>query len=371
MLCLGVTTGILGWLELTDQIKTTFGPASPDLSLIQYIRLSLTLFLNSENLTHPVSSLNLERPFSVAAGESPPGVAAQLESQGLIPDARAFTAFLQYAGLDTTLQAGDYLLSPVMSPLEIARALQDPTPKEVDFAVLDGWRLEEIAALLPTSGLEISPGEFLDAARQPPTGYPFPDELAPGQSLEGFLLPGTYRLARESTVSQVLTTLLDNFSVHITPEIEAGFQRQGLSMLQAVTLASIVEREAIQEDEMPMLASVFLNRLALGLPLEADSTVQYALGYNESQKTWWTNPLSSRDLEVDSLYNTYRYPGLPPGPIANPGLNALEAVAFPSDTPYYYFRAACDGSGRHTFAETFQEHLENACPAPSEIPGTP
>jgi UPF0755 protein len=113
---------------------------------------------------------------------------------------------------------------------------------------------------------------------------------------------------------------------------------------------------------MPLIASVLLNRQAIGMPLEADSTVQYAQGYNQDQVTWWTNPLSSQDLLIDSVYNTYRYPGLPPGPIANPGVSALRAVAYPATTPYYYFRAACDGSGKHTFAETYQEHLENACP---------
>jgi UPF0755 protein len=117
----------------------------------------------------------------------------------------------------------------------------------------------------------------------------------------------------------------------------------------------------VVEDEMPLIASVFYNRLAVGWKLESDPTVQYALGYNEAQGTWWTNPLSAADLQVDSPY-TYVYSGLPPGPIANPGLAALKAVAFPAQTPYYYFRAACDGSGRHLFAETFDEHLGNACP---------
>jgi len=97
------------------------------------------------------------------------------------------------------------------------------------------------------------------------------------------------------------------------------------------------------------------------MKLDADPTVQYALGYNNVQKTWWTNPLSLANLENDSPYNTYRYLGLPPGPIAAPSLNALRAVAFPAKTPYYYFRSACDGSGRHTFAVTFTEHQENAC----------
>jgi UPF0755 protein len=113
---------------------------------------------------------------------------------------------------------------------------------------------------------------------------------------------------------------------------------------------------------MPLIASVFLNRLAAGMPLEADSTAQYALGYQEKTHTWWKNPLSLGDLQVDSPYNTYLYGGLPPGPISNPGLNALRAVAFPAQAEYYYFRAACDGSGEHNFAETFEEHLQNACP---------
>jgi UPF0755 protein len=144
--------------------------------------------------------------------------------------------------------------------------------------------------------------------------------------------------------------------------MQAGFERQGLDVYAAVTLASIVERESIDASEMPLIASVFLNRLAIGMNLDADSTAQYALGYNEGQNTWWTNPLGASDLQVESPYNTYRFPGLPPGPIANPGWNALRAVAFPAQTPYYYFRAACDGSGKHLFAETYAEHLQNACP---------
>jgi UPF0755 protein len=135
-----------------------------------------------------------------------------------------------------------------------------------------------------------------------------------------------------------------------------------LNLYKGVILASIVSREAIVEDEMPLIASVFYNRLNGGEKLETDPTVQYALGYNEAQGTWWTNPLSAADLLFDSPYNTYLYPGLPPGPISNPGLAALRAVAFPAQTPYKYFRAACDGSGRHLFAETFEEHLGNACP---------
>jgi UPF0755 protein len=155
---------------------------------------------------------------------------------------------------------------------------------------------------------------------------------------------------------------MQKFLASLTVELQDGFSRQGLNVYQAVTLASIIEREAIVDEEMPLIASVFFNRLAIGMKLETDPTIQYALGYNLSQNTWWTNPLTLSDLEVDSPYNTYLHPGLPPGPICNPGLAALQAVAFPAQTPYYYFRARCDGSGLHSFAETFEQHIQNACP---------
>ncbi len=154
--------------------------------------------------------------------------------------------------------------------------------------------------------------------------------------------------------------MLDNFEIKVTPELRAGFERQGLSLYAAVTLASIVEREAVVPEEQPLIASVFINRLRMGMKLEADPTVQYVLGLQG--EGWWKAPLSLADLEIDTPFNTYRYPGLPPTPIANPGLAAIRAVAFPAESTYLYFRAMCDGSGRHAFAETFEQHLLNACP---------
>ena len=194
-----------------------------------------------------------------------------------------------------------------------------------------------------------------------PQQYSFSAEL-PGSSLEGFLFPDSYTLPRQAAAEQLLATILRNFDNQVNAEIRAGFANQGLGLFEAVTLASMVEREAINDEEMPMLASVFYNRLLVNQRLASDPTVQYALGYNTEQGTWWTNPLSLADLEIDSPYNTYLYPNLPPGPICNPGLAAMRAVAFPAQTPYYYFRAACDGSGNHLFAETFEQHLANECP---------
>jgi UPF0755 protein len=349
-------------VALTGQAAAQFGPPAPGMSFIRQARLAAQLLMNRQKLLEPANPAGDSQPFDIALGESPQSIAARLEQLGLVRDGRAFTVYLQYAGLDRTIQAGAHQLSPALTAVELARALQDATPTEVTLSVLEGWRLEEIAATLPTSGLEFSPQDFLQAARTPPQDYPFLAELPPGNSLEGFLFPGSYRLPRETSARQVIATLLDGFAAALTPELLSGFEQQGLTVYQAVTLASIVEREAIVKDEMPLIASVLLNRQAAGMRLEADSTVQYAFGYNQIQGTWWTNPLSSQDLQVESPYNTYRYVGLPPGPIANPGGSALRAVAYPARTPYYYFRAACDGSGRHSFAETYSEHLENACP---------
>ncbi|MGW8225465.1 MAG: endolytic transglycosylase MltG [Anaerolineales bacterium] len=362
VLCLGVCLLFGGYLEINRRVEAAFGPPSPQLGSIQRLRLSTELLLQSDQLQRPLNPSGDSETFQIPLGLSPLIIASQLESAGLIPDAGAFINFLTYTGLDTTLQAGEYTLSPASSPIEIAYILQDATPSEVTLSILSGWRMEEIAATLPTSGLEVSPQEFINAAGNQGDLINLPLDFPQNGNLEGFFPPGSYRLPRETTAGQLVSFLVGEFTAHLTPEILDGIQNQGLNVYQAVTLASIVEREAILGEEMPLIASVFLNRLEIGMPLEADSTVQYARGFNPEQNTWWTNPLSSRDLQFDSPYNTYIYPGLTPGPIANPSLRALRAVAFPAQTPYYYFRATCDQSGKHTFSETFEEHLSKGCP---------
>ena len=353
-----------GWiyLSLLPQTEMSFGPPGEHLSLYQRIYLSSRLFLQKDLLKQPANPLGETLPFQVKIGDSVVGVVTRLEQLQLISSAKALRDFLVYAGLDTSLQAGEYRLSSRMIPVEIALSLQDATPGEVVFGILPGWRLEEIAATLPTSGLRFSPEDFLSLARNPTSSLTAGLELPDGASLEGYLFPDSYLLPRQVALEDFLLTILEDFQIKVDTDLAEGFNNQGLNRHQAVTLASIVQREAVIEDEMPLIASVFLNRLSNGMKLDSDPTVQYALGYIPDQKTWWKNPLTLSDLEIDSPYNTYKYPDLPPGPISNAGLNALLAVAFPARTPYFYFRMACDGSGRHSFAETFAEHLSNGCP---------
>jgi UPF0755 protein len=309
----------------------------------------------------PTDPTGMETAFTIDQGESVSMVCLRLEQEGLIDDAELFRTYLVYSGLDRQLQSGEYRLNAGMSPLAIAADLLDATPEDAIVTILAGWRIEEVAANVASSGLEISAADFTAAAYAPA-----PDLIAilPVEgvsSLEGFLYPGTYTIPRESDLSAVLSMMLSAFADTVDQELLDGFARQGLTPYEAVILASIIEKEAVVDDEKALIASVFYNRLAGGMRLETDPTVQYGLGYQESSQTWWKSPLASEDLAVDSAYNTYIIGGLPPTPIANPDLSSLQAVAFPAETPYYYFRSACDGSGRHNFAITYEEHLNNAC----------
>jgi UPF0755 protein len=361
IVCLLVILGIIVPRIITSQAENIFGPPSPNISTSQRLYLSALILLQSSDLVHSKNPVGEDISITINQGESVPSIIGKLWEVGLINNPGVFRSYLQYTGLDTSLKAGEFLLNKAMSPIEIAKEIQVSISPNVTLTILPGWRLEEIANSLYSSGLNITAEEFLDATHSHPAGYSFSDCLD-DNSLEGFLFPESYTVPRETTMDELLPQVLMNFEAQVSNEMKNGYSQQGLNLCQAVALASIIQREAVVEEEMPQIASVFYNRLNSGSVLASDPTVQYALGYNQNQGTWWTNPLTLDDLQVDSPYNTYIYSGLPPGPISNPGLSALQAVADPAQTPYFYFRAACDGSGRHLFAKTFDEHVANECP---------
>lgn len=361
LICLAAAAAVLAAIRLPQLAAEKFGPPGPALDMPQRALYAARLLAAEDSLLSPLETEGKQRPFEVALGEPVNSIATRLEEERLIRNADALRTYLIYAGLDTGVQAGKYLLSPAMTAVEIAHELQDAVPEEVKFIILPGWRAEEIAAALPTSGLNISEEEFLQVVRDPP-GEALPEGFPQGAGLEGFLLPGQYQVKRDTSARDLVGMFARQFDSIAAAELRGAFANQGLELDEAVILASIVQREAVVADEQPMIASVFYNRLRGGMKLDSDPTVQYALGYDVGKGTWWKNPLSVQDLQVDSRYNTYIYAGLPPGPIANPGIDALRAVAYPAQTGYFYFRARCDGSGRHAFSVTFEEHVQNACP---------
>jgi len=344
---------------IPQAVQRSFGPPSPNLNLWLRFYYGTELTWNAGDLTQPRDPGGADQVFIIQPGESVVSISERLEQAGLIRSADTFRTYLLWTGLDTVIQNGTYRLSPAKTGLEIAGLLKSFSLTEVNFRVLPGWRMEEIAASLPTSGLEFTPEAFLEVATAPANAL---NLIPAGATAEGFLFPDSYILPRTISAEALVTILIERFSTNISAEINAAYLNRGLTVFQAVTMASIIQREVMVDDEMPLIASVFYNRLAIGMPLQTDPTVQYALGFNTLQGTWWTNPLSGEDLRFDSLFNTYLYPGLPPAPISNPGLPALLAVAYPAASDYYYFQAKCDGSGWHNFAVTLEQHLQNNCP---------
>ncbi len=339
------------------QAQRLFGPPDPALGWLQRWRLSLTLTLRASALQRPVAFPQAETTLVIPPGASAAEIAGTLWDQGVVSDPAAFLAYLIYTGADRRLQQGAYRLQGPLSALQVAQRLQDPQARLTTVRVLPGWRREEIAATLE-AGSRLTGEAFLQATAQA-AAYDLPFAVPPTATLEGFLFPAVYSLGPGDDAAALARAMVARFERAVTPALLEGFAAQGLTPYQALILASIVQREALLEEEMPLIASVYLNRLRLDMPLEADPTVQYALG---RPGRWWKSPLSLEDLQVDSPFNTYRHKGLPPAPIANPGEAALRAVAFPAISSYLYFRAACDGSGRHVFSETFQEHLQQRCP---------
>jgi UPF0755 protein len=224
--------------------------------------------------------------------------------------------------------------------------------------VPEGWRLEQMAEALGGKGL-FDREEFLAACHRASFDYTFLADRPIGATLEGYLFPDTYFVSPKTNAESFLGRMLQTFDERFTAIMREKAAARGMNIHQVITLASIVEREARLPEERPLIAGIYLNRWNLGMTLDADPTVQYALA-NESASPatygYWKE-LSPEDLAVDSPYNTYRYIGLPPGPICSPGLDSIQAVLNSELTDYLYFVAQEDGS--HAFAATLEEHIEN------------
>lgn len=325
------------------------------------IRLSLSS--REDDLNHPVSTDSTPVRFTVTLGDTSRVIAANLSNARLISDANLFIDYVRANELDQQLEAGVYFLNQALTIPQIAVALTDSGSSQILFRILEGWRIEEVAAAITNNPYFGFTGQdFLTVVRRGSDADPdFAAQvgLPAGASLEGFLFPDTYQLPAEVTPIMLRDILTDAFIAKVGGSLTQDASAQGLSLYQVVTLASIVQRESVRSDENPMIASVYRNRLSIGQKLDADPTVQYAIGFQND--TWWPQITQADYTNIISSYNTYLNTGLPPGPIANPGMSAIEAAVYPQQTPYYYFRARCDGSGYHAFAVTFDEHVNNAC----------
>lgn len=279
---------------------------------------------------------NAQKNFSITRGQGVRQVANNLKEEGLIKDPVVFFLFLKQQGLDGKVQAGEFLLSPSMNATEIAAALQAAT-NDVRVTIPEGKRAEEVADILK---------QYL----------PNYDESWRAQLIEqeGYLFPDTYSFPKEADIDLVISTMTGNFEEKYA-SIPAGRNSSSYSKEDIVKIASMVEREANNDEDRPIVAAVMINRIKAGMTLDIDATVQYAIG--TSAKWWPTLNDSARNIAPDSPYNTYTNQGLPPTPISNPGLAVLQAVINAPDTEYVFY--ITDKNGINRYGRTLDEHNAN------------
>lgn len=285
----------------------------------------------------PVNSANKETViFVVQKGTGLKDVATKLEKSGLIKNRIIFFLYARLNKFEQKIQAGDFRLSPSMNMEEIAENLTHGT-LDIWVTIPEGKRGTEIAEILKE--------------KMPNYDFTWSNILAQN---EGYLFPDTYLIPRGADIKTIVTIMKDNFN---TKYQTLDTSKTKFDQAQIVTLASLVEREAKFPEDRSLVASVLLNRTEIGMKLDIDATVQYALGYSQEEKNWWRKNLTFEDLKIRSLYNTYANAGLPPTPIANPGIEALKAVVNPADTNYFYYIS--DKSGRLHFAKNLTEQNAN------------
>ncbi|MGI9146169.1 MAG: endolytic transglycosylase MltG [Chloroflexota bacterium] len=300
---------------------------------------------------------------TVPPGSSAGEIGANLQQRGLIRSGLAFRLAAEQAGVGSELAAGDYELSRSMSTNDIIQVLaRGQVKRGLLVTIPEGWRTEQIADRLDATGF--APREDFVHAVGSPASVPGVDLLgpAPPPSLEGYLFPDTYEVPQAVSGVRAAELMVRMFSQRVGTSLRSQPESK-LTPHQVLTLASIVEREAKLASERPTIASVYLNRLAANLPLQADPTVQYAVATHDgpaaSAYHYWKQELTPADLRIDSPFNTYVSRGLPPGPICNPGEASIQSVLQPATTTFLYFVATTDGSGTHLFARTLDEHNAN------------
>jgi len=354
----------LSWKLQSTASEMGYGPVNGNLNSLQKVRYSIQIYLAKENLTEEKTSPDI-RPFlEIQAGETIQSICNHLNLLHPNMDPRLCRDYLVYRGLDRKVEPGSYSIPANTPAYQVFQFIAEPANRNRTLVIFPGWRLEEIVAAIQTLGLPgIGADGLLENLRKPDPVLASELQLEPGQSLEGYLLPGVYAFEPGMDLLSLISQLTEPIrKLFMTGELQTKGQIQGLNLREVLTLASIVQRETLRSEEMPRMTSVFFNRLAQGMPLQTDPTVQYALGYDQGSASWWKPVLTLSDLQVNSIYNTYQIQGLPPSPIAAPGNEAIQAVLNPEPNNFLFFRAKCDGSGFHDFSVTYQEHLEKACP---------
>lgn len=292
--------------------------------------------------------------FVIEEGQGVNKISEGLFESGLIKNKLAFETYAWLWGKENKFIAGRHNLNKTLTIRQLTKYLTtEASPRERDITIIEGWNLKQIGQYLENEGI-VSNADFLDyVSKVTPelkSNYQFLEDLDNGDSLEGYLFPDTYRIFNKATTSEIVGKMLNNFDQKLTTDLREEIARQGKTIEEVVILASIVEKEVATDEDRKIVAGIFQKRLRDSYPLQSDATVNYVTGKGLVQPT-------REDTQIDNRYNTYKYLGLPPGPICNPGISSIMAVIYPNQTPYYYFLTTPDD--QVIYSKTYNEHLQN------------
>jgi UPF0755 protein len=320
------------------------------IGLIVFIVVLAMMFIVGTN-TKNENNFGAET-FKIEKGEGVDEIAAHLVEQGFMAGKIWFKTYVALAGLKSKFMDGEYKLSTNMTIRELVKELigQRTSNKEVDVTLIEGWTIAQAEEYLVKQGL-IGTADLTEYSKYfNDKSYFFLIDRPKKADLEGYLYPDTYRVYAKTNVEEIVKKMLDNFDNKLDEDIKKEIKKQKKTIFEVVTLASIVEKEMFGYENRRVVADVFLKRLKVGMALQSDATVNYVTGKGLARPT-------SGDLKIDSLYNTYKYPGLPPGPIGNPSIEAIKAVVYPQKTNYWYFLTTPDN--KIVFSKNYDEHLAN------------
>jgi len=293
----------------------------------------------------------VEIPKGASVGE----IAAKLKTADLIRSKTGFKTLVWLKGVSSKLQAGEYTFSEVENLSDLVRVLTQGLGalNEKQFTIPEGWSTKEMTSYFQDKNI-VDGDEFIRIISPnfqfPISNFQFLADIPEGSGLEGYLFPDTYRILKDASAEDVAVKMLENFDAKLTHEMRAAIRAQGKTIFDVVRMASIVEREVPHEEDRPVIAGILWKRLDAGMAMQVDSTLNYATGGKNAA-------LTAQELAIDSPYNTYKYRGLPPTPIGNPGLSALRAAIYPQHSAYWYFLSGTDGKTH--FAKDLDEHNEN------------
>ncbi len=305
--------------------------------------------------------------FMVEEGQGVNEISQNLKKQGLLDSEFIFETCLWLRKAEDRILAGEHKIKDTWSIRQLINALTSgyAIENEMEITIIEGWNLRDIADYLDNQGI-VQPQQFFELVGYPAIDYDrnpdlkrpkdfspdyeFLTEKPKNLSLEGYLFPDTYRIFKDASIEDIVRKMLDNFDKKITSKMLGEIDNQGKTLYEILTLASIIEKEGDTAENKKKVAGVYYNRLNIGMALQADPTVNYITGKS-------TDRPSLDDIESDNPYNTYQYPGLPPGPICNPGLDSIMAAIYPDENDYYYFINTPDGE--MIFAENFEQHKAN------------